>query len=87
MTNGDTVNLGIADSDVVDIEIVGHIISRGHKPFNACSWALDEYSRASLRRNLLNALREEGCDHCMRMNEPITQGKYNNPHSQALWNS
>ena len=75
MTNGDTVNLGIADSDVVDIEIVGHIISRGHKPFNACSWALDEYSRASLRRHLLNALREEGCDHCMRMNEPITQGK------------
>ena len=62
-SNGDTVELVAVCADVADIEVIREVLSRGGEAFSACLRALDEDGRATLGRDGLHALLEEGGDH------------------------
>ena len=62
--NGDTVELVAVGVDVKDIEVIGEVVSRRGEALSSCLRALDEDGGTVLRGDGLNALLEEGRDHC-----------------------
>ena len=62
--NGDAVELVAVCADVADVEVIREVLSRGGESFSACLRALDEDGGTILRGDGLNALLEEGRDHC-----------------------
>ena len=61
--NGDTIELVAVCADVVDVEVIREVLSRGGEAFSACLRALDEDSGAALAWDGLYTLLEEGGDH------------------------
>ena len=62
--NRDTVELVAVGADVADIEVIRGVLSRCGKALGARLRALDEDGGTVLRGDGLNALLEEGRDHC-----------------------
>ena len=62
--NGDAVELVAVCVDVADVEVIREVLRRGGETFSASLRALDEDGGTVLRGDGLNALLEEGRDHC-----------------------
>ena len=62
--NRDTVELVAVGADVANIEGIREVIGRGGEALSARLRALDEDGGTVLRGDGLNALLEEGRDHC-----------------------
>ena len=61
--NGDTVELVAVCADIVNVEVIREVLSRGGEAFSACLRALDEDGRATLCGDGLYTVLEERGDH------------------------